>query len=89
MLSGLKVVGFCIFTVFVVATPFRHRNLNIFRIFSWPEALLDCHVVVVAKLKKCRVRSFEEITKNYTEVLFILRSLKDRTEKSARKLCME
>ena len=36
MLSGRKVVGFSIFTIFVVATLARHRDLNIFRIFSCP-----------------------------------------------------
>ena len=34
--SGLKVFGFSIFTIFVVATPSRQRDLNIVRIFSCP-----------------------------------------------------
>ena len=29
MFSGVKVVGYCIITISVVATPFRHRDLNI------------------------------------------------------------
>ena len=61
MFSGHKVVCICNFTIFVVATPARHWGLTIFRNFSGPwlilEALLRCHVVVVAKLKNCRVPS--------------------------------
>ena len=34
-----------------MATPLRHQNLNIFVIFVVPQALLHCHVVVVAKQK--------------------------------------
>ena len=37
---------------FGVATPLRHRGLNILRIFHIQDALLRCHVVVVAKLTK-------------------------------------
>ena len=44
--------------IFIVATPSRHRDLNIYAIFSVPEALLHCRVVVVAKLYNCRVPSF-------------------------------
>ena len=40
-----------------LATPSKHRDLNIFRIFLVPEALLRCRVVVVKKLKNCRVPS--------------------------------
>ena len=61
MFSGHKVVCNCHFTILVVATPSRHRGLTIFRICSGPwlvlEALWHCRVVVVAKLKNCRVPS--------------------------------
>ena len=40
MFSGLKVVGYFIINIFVVATPFRHRDPKIFRIFLVPEALV-------------------------------------------------
>ena len=53
MFSGHKVVGYCILTIFVVATPSRHRDLNIFRMFCF--ALW--HFCVVAKLNDCRVPS--------------------------------
>ena len=39
-------------SLFGVATPLRHRGLNILRIFHIQDALLRCHVVVVAKLTK-------------------------------------
>ena len=46
-------------SIFLVATPFRHGDLDIFRIFSVNEDLLRCCVAVVAKLKKHgRVPSF-------------------------------
>ena len=61
MFSGHTVVCNCHFTILVVATPSRHRGLTIFRICSGPwlvlEALWNCRVVVVAKLKNCRVPS--------------------------------
>ena len=50
MFAGHKVVCYCNITIFVVATPSRHRDLNIFRIFLVPEALLRWRVVVVALL---------------------------------------
>ena len=59
MFSGHKVVWNCHFTIFVVATPSRHWGLTIFRLFSgpwlFPEAVLHCRVVVVAKLENCRM----------------------------------
>ena len=62
--SGPKVVCYCHFNLFVVATTSRHWGLTIFRLFSspWlvPEAMLHCRVVVVAKLKSCRVPSSKE-----------------------------
>ena len=61
MLSSHKVVCNCNFSIFIVATLSRHWGLTIFWFFSgpWlvPEALLRCRVVVVAKLKNCRVPS--------------------------------
>ena len=45
--------------IFVVATPLRHRDLNIFLI---SEALLRCRVFIVAKLKNCRMPSSEKTT---------------------------
>ena len=51
MCSGHRVVCYCNVTIFIVITPYRHRYLNIFLIFSVPETLLHCRVVVVAKLK--------------------------------------
>ena len=51
-LSSLKVVGQCSITIFNMATPFRHRHLNVCRFCSLVlEALLRCRNVVVAKLK--------------------------------------
>ena len=46
-------------SIFVVATPFRHRGLDIFHIFPVTKALylLRCRVVAVAKLSNCRVPS--------------------------------
>ena len=40
-----------------LATPSRHRDINIFRSFLVLEALLHCRIVFVAKLKNCRVPS--------------------------------
>ena len=36
------------YSIFVVATPFRHWDLTIFEFFLVPEAVLRCCVVVVA-----------------------------------------
>ena len=82
MFSGLKVVGFCTFTIFVVATPSRHQDLNIFRIFSCPwgsVTLSRYHIVVVAKLKYCRLPSSDNhyiytfvYSKNQIEKLFFV-----------------
>ena len=50
-----------IFLSWVIATTLprqRHLDLFIFRIFSGHEALIRCRVVVIAKLKNCRVPSF-------------------------------
>ena len=46
-------------SILVVATPFRHRGLDIFHIFPVTKALylLRCRVVAVAKLSNCRVPS--------------------------------
>ena len=58
MFSGHTVVGYGFIPIFVVATPFRRKDLNIFRFFfGFLEALFRCRVVVVAKLKHCRVPS--------------------------------
>ena len=61
MLSGHKVFCNCHSTIFIVATTSRHWGLTIFRFLSgpWlvPEAILRGRVVVVAKLKNCRVSS--------------------------------
>ena len=52
LFSGHKIDAFCIMFIFVVATPFRYRDLNISHIcFLVPKALLRCRVVVVAKLQ--------------------------------------
>ena len=51
MFAGLKVAGFCIFTIFVLTTSARHRNLNVFTKFLVPETLLRFRDVVVAKVK--------------------------------------
>ena len=64
MFSSLKVVGFCFFTIFVVATPSRHRYLNIFRFFFVPEALLRCRVVFVSKLNIVACPALEKTAKN-------------------------
>ena len=41
--SGLTVVGHCITTIFVLAAPSWHRDLNIFLIFSCPLSRCRCH----------------------------------------------
>ena len=62
MFAGHKVVCYCNITIFVVATPSRHRDLNIFRIFLVPEALLRWRVVVVALLlSHCRFREAKKL----------------------------
>ena len=58
MFAGHSNVGYYIMSIFIVATPFRPRNLNMFRIFvRINEALFLCSavVVVVVKLTDCRV----------------------------------
>ena len=57
MFSGHKFFFFLQYYCICLATPSRHIDLNIFRIFFVPEALLRCRVVVVTKLKNCRVPS--------------------------------
>ena len=52
MCSGHKFLVFCIMNLFVVATPFKLRDLKKNRL---TEALLRSSVVFVAKLKNCRV----------------------------------
>ena len=49
-----------VFYIFGVATSFKHRGLQIFlAMFLFPDALLRCRVVVVAKLKNWRLPSSE------------------------------
>ena len=57
MLWDHKIVVYCIMLICIVATPFRLRGLDIFRIFSsqWNSTVLRCCVVVVAKLKSVTV----------------------------------
>ena len=61
MFSDHKVVGYCIITLVVVATPFKHRDLHIVLPFFMSPKLyctvLRCRVVVVAKLTKFPVPS--------------------------------
>ena len=42
MFSGHTIAGSCIVSMFVVATPFIHRNLKIFEFFLVAEDLLRC-----------------------------------------------
>ena len=49
---GLEVESYCIMPICVVATPVICRDLKIFIYFWVTEALLCCHIVEVAKLKK-------------------------------------
>ena len=49
-------------SIFVVVTLFRHKGLHIFCILLVTEALLRCRVVVVEKLKNCRVPSSTQDT---------------------------
>ena len=46
-------------TVFAVATPFRHRDLNSYLIYSGPcgSITVRCRIVVVVKISNCRVPS--------------------------------
>ena len=50
MSSDLKVVGFCSFTIFVVATPSTvdTETLIFFEFFLVPEVLLRCRVVALS-----------------------------------------
>ena len=50
-LSGHKIIGYRIMSLIVMASPFKHRDLNIFVLFRVIEALLRCFPVAVAKLK--------------------------------------
>ena len=74
-LSGHKVVCNCHYTIFIAATPSRHWGITIFRFFSspWlvPETLLRCRVVVVAKLKNCRVPSSDCFTFSNLPSLYV------------------
>ena len=50
MFSDYKFVDYCVMSILVVATPFSHRKINIYRIFSCPfKALVRGRVIVVAK----------------------------------------
>ena len=56
MSLGNKVVINCIITKFVVATPYRHRDLNSCRIFSGPYylvALWHCRCREAKKIVTC------------------------------------
>ena len=60
MFSGNTIVAYSIMAKFVVTNQFRHRGLNIFRIFAchWSSNMLShFRVVVASKLKKLRVPS--------------------------------
>ena len=55
MFSGHTVICYCNITIFGVANPSRHRDLNIFRTFSGPRGsitLSRCRGVAVSR---CRV----------------------------------
>ena len=43
--SGPTMVYYCILSIFVVATPLRHRNLNVFEFFLVTKAELRCREV--------------------------------------------
>ena len=61
MFSGHKVVCYCKITIFIVATQPRHRDLNIFRIFSCPRVSIN--VVALSLLrsyKNCRLPRSDE-----------------------------
>ena len=47
-------VGYCIFTTFVVASPFRHRALKMFRIFSCPSSSYIYIVALPLSRYRCR-----------------------------------
>ena len=49
-------------TIFVVATPFRHRDLCIFKIFLVPKALLRHCWVVALLLSRCRCRKAKKVS---------------------------
>ena len=58
MFSDYKFVDYCVMSILVVATPFSHRKINIYRIFSCPfKALVRGRVIVVAKKYNYRVPS--------------------------------
>ena len=57
MFSDPKIVAYCIMALSIVASPLRHRGLNIFSNLFVTEALTICRVVAVAKLQNCRVPS--------------------------------
>ena len=45
-----NIVDYCITPIFVLTTPFRYRDLNIFFFFLDVKVLVRCRVVVVVKL---------------------------------------
>ena len=61
MFSCPPMVDYYLLHIFGVVTPFGHRGLKMFRIFSCHRSFikfLRCCVIAVAKLKKCCVPSY-------------------------------
>ena len=58
MFSCPPMVDYCLLHIFGVVTPFGHRGLKMFRIFScpWCSTVLRCCVVVVTNEKLSRVQ---------------------------------
>ena len=54
MFSGQQIVAYCIMSLFVVATPLKRRDINIFRIFFVAEAPLCWRC---REAEQCRVPS--------------------------------
>ena len=54
---GQKHVDYCIMSIFFVANPLRHRGL----VLACPEDVLRCRIIVVERLKHCRMPSSDSL----------------------------
>ena len=59
VLRPKNIVDYCIMYIFVATAPFRHQDREIFSDFLVSESRLRFRVVIVEKLKQCRVPSSE------------------------------
>ena len=67
MFSGHTVICYCNITIFGVANPSRHRDLNIFRTFSGPRGSITLSRCRGVALSHCRVIALS-LWRSYTIV---------------------